>query len=130
MSNTCEVITKVTIDSLALMGEQPMIGTYICATAVVYIPPSGPAVCGTAAGATAIGKYLQSEAAKGLAEKAMEMGCDVVLTVGDEVLDIAIVKGRAMGSEIKQKLETTKAEFRAATTNEGIMRLMNRLAGR
>ncbi len=130
MSHTCEVIAKATIDSLTLMGEQPMMGTYICATAVVYIPPSGPAVCGTVAGATAVGKYLQNEAARGLAELAMEKGCDVVLMVADEVVDIAIVQGRTSGSEIKRKVGAAKANFRAATTNEGIRKLMDTLAGR
>ena len=127
MSESCKVLAAVTIDGLALMGKNPAMPAYVCATSATYFPPSTPYVCAAATGAHIIGKLMQGDAAKGLGKKATERSCDLIVEISGRATRVILVKGKGSVDQIQKAASDATINFKAATSPEGMIRLMNAL---
>ena len=127
MAETCKVIAVVTIDGLALMGKSPAMATYFCASSAAYFAPSAPYVCAAATGAHIAGRILQGDAAKGIAKKLTEKSCDLVIEVSSTATRLIVVKGKGTVSAIQREANNAIVNIKAATSTDGMIRLMNAL---
>jgi hypothetical protein len=125
MSEECKILAAVTIEGLVIIGKTPAAPLYVCATSSVYFPASAPFVCSAASGSAIVGVFLQNKSAQELAKKASAAGCEVVLEVTSGVTKIAIVQGKAVSANFRNELRNSAINLRAATSDEGIIRLMN-----
>ncbi len=130
MSDNCEVIAAVTVEGLAFMGESPVPGMYVCAMSGVYFPPSAPLVCGSTAVATAVGKWATTPAAQGVIEKAIELGCNLAVEVGERSTKFLLVKKEQVSDRVSRGIYQAEKTYQAINTVDGIHWLMRYLTGR
>jgi hypothetical protein len=116
------------MDGLKYMGKNPQAGYYLCGAATMYAAPTAPLVCSAAAGATAVGKWVSTDASKKVFGHLAAKRCDVVVKAGEDVYEIAVVEGKAAAGELQRKVEEAKTTYTALSTPEGMAWLMRYLS--
>ncbi len=129
MSDSCKVLAAVTVEGLSYMGKSPVPGIYICTVSGVYFPASTPLVCGSAAAATAVGKWATTAGGKKLIKSAAELGCNIAVEVGERSTKFLLVKGGQISEKVSRGIYQAEKTYRAINTPEGVNWLMNYLTG-
>jgi hypothetical protein len=127
-SDRCKIIAAVTIEGLAYLGKSEVPHVYLCSMSGVYLPPSAPLVCGSAAAAYMAGRFLQTPSAKKLLEKGVEHECQVVVRMIGPAFDVMLVKGAELETKADAFVGEAQQTYRALNEVEGIHWLMRVLA--
>ena len=130
MSEGCEVLAHVTVETLAAFGENPGLGMYVCAYGAQAVPVAAAPICGTATAATAVGRWAATPGGREVMEAAASTGCTVVVQAADDVVGFVVVKGKEIKADIKNSLREAERTYRAINTAEGIKWLIGYLTHR
>lgn len=129
MSDSCKILAAATVEGLEVFGQSSVPQIYVCTSVGIYAAPAAPIVCGSAAIATAVGKWATTPAGKELMTMAAEKSCDIVVEVGQTATEIMIVQAENALEDIRKTTQKAEKTYKALNTPQGISWLMRYMSG-
>lgn len=128
---SCEILAEVSVKGLVFLGENPTVGTYICAATTVnpYTTTVAPYVCtGIISGAQFTRLLASSEASQEVLNKAIDKSCSIAVEVGTDAIKIIAFKAGEIHKQTQRQVTETRRTFSALNTAEGLNWLMRYLS--